>query len=646
MAISVVKYGVDRIPENEKEILRHREMPLIDILLEMSLSRIYREITYQYDTGIIAKHVNRPIVELVSKENHPRPTFFDTEVTCALAMEDHAKLWAVPDGFKETAEIVGLAKYGNTLTVMRGMIPQPVGCVGVFASYAPDYDSRLTYAVRIKEHEKFGLKDPFDGQSIFYTPTNVSSSVVESKSKMACMSHSVIAISALYREAINRFGKYFPDVNPIDYVEIVGLDISNIATGLLSDHADDLEYYVGQVGWWRFVNIETLTEYVKSHPECVLPFDFSGFNATEGIRFDLGENAQRKCRDVRTNELVEFTDDDDDGGVPPCEATVTIDYLVDKEDVVFKQRLTPYRAVVKFKTEDHSFIPDVCGLSNSIPHFFSRSILTNRKDLSGSSFYIDEPVLDNFTSSGSAKVTKNELVFYGVLVNSVKHDIVSANTTIDDIVHNRHLLVSYLKQHAIDNRFKWVGLTDLIRQHMPLDDRARFYGMAMEIIRIENNSAIVNDFTYRWLDGYVYLAYVGRINDIEITTDDVNRLRSKLVSPVVDGSKLPDLKRLKFIRNSEHQDETLYGWDWFYILEDGKYRKVKGYILTERESEGNRGVCPNQGARVVLRDPDGVETSLFIDAYRLSKGMVTTDALAPVGGIYQLDDYHYIQVIV
>ena len=180
---------------------------------------------------------------------------------------------------------------------------------------------------------------------------------------------------------------------------------------------------------------------------------------------------------------------------------------------------------------------------------------------------------------------------------------------------------------------------------MPVDERARFYGMAMEIIRIENNSDIVNDFTYRWLDGYVYLAYVGRINDIEISTDDINRLRSKLASPVTDSSKLTDLKRLKFVRDAEHQDEVLYGWDWFYILGDGKYRKVKGYVLTVcKEVRGS--VNSNQGARVTLKDPDGVMTTLFIDPYRLSKGLVVTDALSPVGGVYQLDDYRYIQVIV
>nr|DAO95252.1 MAG TPA: hypothetical protein [Caudoviricetes sp.] len=109
---------------------------------------------------------------------------------------------------------------------------------------------------------------------------------------------------------------------------------------------------------------------------------------------------------------------------------------------------------------------------------------------------------------------------------------------------------------------------------------------------------------------------------------------------------MPDLKRLKFIRDVKHQDDHLYGWDWYYILEDGKYRKVKGYILTDRVPTGNGSVCPNQGARVTLKDPDGVDTTLFMDSYRLSKGMVTTDVISSVGGIYRLNDNFYVQIIV
>lgn len=301
--------------------------------------------------------------------------------------------------------------------------------------------------------------------------------------------------------------------------------------------------------------------------------------------------------------------------------------------------------MVKFKTEDRLFVPDVSGISISISHGFFRSILKKHEELSALSFHVDDPMLDNLSSDGFVKATQNELIFYGVIVSGVKDDLMSKEITVDGVVSARRKLITYLQRYGDENSLKWVGLTDMIRQNVPIDERARFYGMAMEIIRIENNSDIVNDFTYRWLDGYVYLAYVGRINDIEITTDDINRLRSKLASPVTDNSKLSDLKRLKFIRDAKHQDDHLYGWDWFYILEDGKYRKVKGYVLTER-NEVRGSVNPNQGARLTLKDPDGVETTLFIDPYRLSKGLVVTDALAPVGGIYRLDDYKYIQVIV
>lgn len=559
-------------------------------------------------------------------------------------MEEHTKLWAVPDSYKHTDEIVGLANCGNTLTVMRGLIPQPISCVGVFSTYTPDYDSRMVYAIRIKEHEKFGLKDPFDSQRFFYLPTNVTTNIVESKSTMVCLSHSVSSISSLYREAVNRLDKYFPEVNPTDYVEIIAVDISSMPTGFLSDHADDLEYYVGQYGWWRFVNVETLSDYIQSHPDCVMVFDLEAFNKKEGVRFDLGENAKRNFADIRTDDFIELADDGD-GKDTRREAEITIDYLVDKEEDVFKQKLTPYRAVVKFKTEDYSFIPSAWDIASTIGYSFSRSILNERRDLTGLSFYVDCPILDNFTSSGFAKATKNELVYYGVIVSNTKYDIMAPNTTIDDFVRNRHALVSYLKAHAGSNQFKWVCLADLVRQHVPVDDRARFYGIAMELIRIENNSEIVNDFVYRWFDGYVYLAYVGKVNDIEISTDDVYRVRSKLLSPVTDDSNLPDLKRLKFIRDAKYQDDHLYGWDWFYILEDGKYRKVKGYVLTERDAV-NGSVTSNQGARVALKDPDGVNATLFIDGYRLSKGMVTTHALSPVGGIYRLDNYKYVQIIV
>lgn len=556
-----------------------------------------------------------------------------------------AKLWTTPDSYKHTDEIVGLANYGNSLTVMRGLIPQTISCVGVFSTYAPEYNSRMVYGIRVKEHEKFGLKDAFDSQRIFYLPTNVTTNIVESKSTMVCLSHSVSAISSLYREAINRLDKYFPDVNPTDYVEIIAIDISSMPTGFLSDHADDLEYCVGQNGWWRFINVDTLSDYIHSHPECVVVFDFGVFNKKEGVRFDLGENTKRNFADVRVDDFeIEFSDSK--GKDPLCEATVTIDYLTDKEEDVFKQSLTPYRAVVKFKTEDYSFIPSVGDIAGAIGRLFTRSILTERKDLTGLSFYADDPILDNFTSSGFVKATKNELVYYGVLVNNTRYDIMTPNTTIDDLVRNRHALVSYLKAHADSNQFKWVCLADLVRQHVPADQRARFFGIVMEIIRIENNSDIVNDFVYRWFDGYVYLAYVGKVNDIEVLTDDVYRVRSKLLSPVTDDSNLPDLKRLKFIRDAKHQDDHLYGWDWFYILEDGKYRKVKGYVLTDRVPNGDGSVCSSQGARVTLKDPDGVDTTLFIDGYRLSKGMVTTHALSPVGGIYRLDDYKYVQIMV
>lgn len=645
MIVKPYKYGVARLPDNKENILRHREMSFIDIFLENPHPLSYKDISYGYDVGIVAKHVNRPITALISKEDHPRPTCYDDEVQCVAAMEEHAKLWAVPDSYKHTDEIVGLANCGNTLTVMRGLIPQPISCVGIFSTYTPDYDSRMVYAIRVKDHEKFGLKDPFDSQRIFYLPTNVTTNIVESKSTMVCLSHSVSAISSLYREAVNRLDKYFPDVNPTDYVEIIAVDISSMPTGFLSDHADDLEYYVGQYGWWRFVNVETLSDYIQSHPDCVMVLDLEAFNKKEGVRFDLGENAKRNFADIRTDDFMELADDSD-GKDPRCEAEITIDYLVDKEEDVFKQKLTPYRAVVKFKTEDYSFIPSAWDIASTIGYSFSRSILNERKDLTGLSFYVDCPILDNFTSSGFAKATKNELVYYGVIVSNMKYDIMAPNTTIDDLVRNRHALVSYLKAHADSNQFKWVCLADLVRQHVPADERARFFGIVMEIIRIENSSDIVNDFVYRWFDGYVYLAYVGKVNDIEISTDDVYRVRSKLLSPVTDGVELPDLKRLKFIRDAKHQDDHLYGWDWFYILEDGKYRKVKGYILTDRVPTGDGRVCPNQGARVTLKDPDGVGTTLFIDSYRLSKGMVTTDVLSPVGGIYRLNDNLYVQITV
>ena len=73
---------------------------------------------------------------------------------------------------------------------------------------------------------------------------------------------------------------------------------------------------------------------------------------------------------------------------------------------------------------------------------------------------------------------------------------------------------------------------------------------------------------------------------------------------------------------------------------------MKGYVLTDRVPNGDGSVAPNQGARVTLKDPDGVDTTLFIDGYRLSKGMVTTHALSPVGGIYRLDNYKYVQIMV
>lgn len=646
MELTVAKFGLDRIPFNKEEILRHREMPLLDVLLEKKTSLSYRDISYGYDVGIVAKHVNRPLVELVNKENHPRPACYDIERESALAMEEHAKLLTTPDSFKHTDEIVGLVSRGSELTLMRGMIPQPISQIGMFQTFIPDYSSRIVYAVYIEEHEKFGLEDPFDSQRIFYNPTNVTTKVAESKDKMVCLSYSNLAISTLYRETINRLGKYFPDVNPDDYVKMVAIDITDMVTGFLSDHADNLEYYVGQNGWWRFVNINTLSEYIQSHPDRIVKFDFKALNAKEGIKVDLGEEAHRKFNDVRCDDFVFSSDDDGDtGGYPKGEATFSIEYLTDKEEDVFTQRLTPYRAVVKFKTEDRLFVPDVSGMSIAISHGFFRSILKKHEERSALSFHVDDPVLDNLSSDGFVKATKNELIFYGVIVSGVKDDLMSKEITVDGVVFARRKLITYLQRYADENSLKWVCLTDLIRQNVPVDERARFYGMAMEIIRIENNSDIVNDFTYRWLDGYVYLAYVGRINDIEISTDDINRLRSKLASPVTDSSKLTDLKRLKFVRDAEHQDEVLYGWDWFYILGDGKYRKVKGYVLTVcKEVRGS--VNSNQGARVTLKDPDGVMTTLFIDPYRLSKGLVVTDALSPVGGVYQLDDYRYIQVIV
>lgn len=645
MEVTTDKFGLDRIPFNKEEILRHREMPLLDVLLEKKTSLSYRDISYGYDVGIVAKHVNRPLVELVNKENHPRPACYDIERESALAMEEHAKLWTTPDSFKHTDEIIGLVSRGSELTLMRGMIPQPISQIGMFQTFIPDYSSRIVYAVYIEEHEKFGLQDPFDSQHIFYNPTNVTTKVVESNDKMMCLSHSNLAISTLYREANYRLDKYFPDVNPDDYVKVAAIDITDMVTGFLSDHADNLEYYVGQNGWWRFVNIDTLSNYIQSHPDRIAKFDFKTLNAKEGVKVDLGEEANRQFNDIRHDDFVFSSDDDATGGYPRGGATISIEYLTDKEEDVFERRLTPYRAVVKFKTEDRSFIPDVSGMSTSISHFFSRTILKKHEERSALSFYVDDPMLDNVTSDGFVKATKNELVFYGVIVGGVKDDLMSKEITIDGIVSARQRLITYLQRHADEHRLKWVSLTDLIRQNVPVDERARFYGMAMEIVRIENNSDIVNDFTYRWLDGYVYLAYVGRINDTEIPTDDINRLRSRLASPVTDSSKLTDLKRLKFVRDVEHQDEVLYGWDWFYILEDGKYRKVKGYVLTER-NEVRGSVNPNQGARVTLNDPDGVMTTLFIDPYRLSKGLVVTDALSPVGGVYQLDDYRYIQVIV
>ena len=644
MELTVDKFGVDRIPFNKEEILRHREMPLLDVLLEKKTSLSYRDISYGYDVGIVAKHVNRPLVELVNKENHPRPTCYDIERESTLAMEEHAKLWTTPESFKHTDEIIGLVNRGSELTLMRGMIPQPISQIGMFQTYIPDYSSRIVYGVYIEEHEKFGLKDPFDSQHIFYNPTNVTTKVVESKDKMVCLSHSNLAISTLYRETISRLGKYFPDVNPYDYVRIIVVDISDMATGFLSDHANNLEYYVGQNGWWRFVNIEILGDYLQSHPKHRMEFDLMAFNAKEGIKVELGEEANRKFNDIRTNDFMFNECENGTGKAEPGNATISIEYLAEREEDALKRKIVPYRAVVKFK-EDGTFVPDIGSMSTSISHSFFRTILKKYEDRNSASFYADDPILDNLTTDGFAKATNNELVFYGVIYNVTERDLISANVRIDDVVSNRHMLVSYLKHHANDNGFKWVCLTDLIRQNVPAEERIRFYDAVMEIIRIENNSDIVNDFTYRWLDGYVYLAYVGRINDIEITTDDINRLRSKLASPVTDNSKLPNLKRLKFIRDVKHQGETLYGWDWFYILEDGKYRKVKGYVLTER-NDVRGSVNPNQGARVTLKDPDGVETTLFIDPYRLSKGLVVTDALAPVGGVYQLDDYRYIQVIV
>ena len=262
----------------------------------------------------------------------------------------------------------------------------------------------------------------------------------------------------------------------------------------------------------------------------------------------------------------------------------------------------------------------------------------------GSSYFGDNPLLDNFTSNGFVKATKNELVYYGIIVNGHGRVMLSSDNTVDDFVEARRQLITYLQRYSEENSSKWVTLTDLIRQYVPVDDRARFYAMAMEVIRIENNTLVVNDFNYRWMEGDVYLTYIGRKNDIELTASDINHIRSKLLMPIT-GVLPPNLKRVKFNRNPEYQNETLYGWDWFYILEDGKYRKVMGYVLTERENE-NGVICPSAGAMVTVKDPDGTRTTLFITAYHLSKRMATTDALSPVGGVYQLDDYRYIQVIV
>ena len=74
MEIKSYKYGTDRLPDTKENILRHREMSFIDIFLENSLPLSYKDISYCYDIGIIAKHVNRPITALISKENHPRPS--------------------------------------------------------------------------------------------------------------------------------------------------------------------------------------------------------------------------------------------------------------------------------------------------------------------------------------------------------------------------------------------------------------------------------------------------------------------------------------------------------------------------------------------------------------------------------------------
>lgn len=184
MEVTVAKFGIDRIPTNKEAILRHREMLLLDVLLEKKTSLSYRDISYNYDVGIIAKHVNRPLAALVTKEQYPRLKDFDSELTSALAMEEHTKLWAIPDGFKHTNEIVGLVNCGYSLNLMRGLVPQPIVQIGTFYTYTPDYDSRVAYTVYIKDHEKFGLSDPFDSQHIFYSLTNVSSNVTESKSKI------------------------------------------------------------------------------------------------------------------------------------------------------------------------------------------------------------------------------------------------------------------------------------------------------------------------------------------------------------------------------------------------------------------------------------------------------------------------------
>lgn len=642
MIIREDKFGVDRIPVNKEAILHHREMPLIDVLVENSMYHYYTDISYQYDVGLVAKHVNRPLVELVGKDKHPRPTCYETERECAQAMEEHAKLWAVPDRYTDTSEIVGLVNVGAQLTLMRGMVPQPIARISTFGTYTPDCESRIVYVVRVKEHEKFGLKDAFDSQHVYYTPTNILKNIKLSDKKMVAVSHSVLSIAQFYRESLNRLDKYFPDVNPTDYADVVAIDISDMPTGFLSDHPADIEYYVGNTGWLRFINVETLMDYIEKHPECVTPLNF---NAKEGIKADLDGNDVRKFSDMRIDD--DFSDlcgDKPNGadGVEPCEAEISVEYLVDDVEAAFKGRLIPYRAVVKFKVEDYSFIPPVLDLASVINHNILR--LAIRKVHGDNSLYfVESPLLDNFTSDGFVKATKNELVYYGVIVNNHGLPILSSDNTIDDYLDIRRKLITYLQRYTDGNRPKWVSLISLVRESVPVDDRARFYAIAMEVIRIENNTIIVNDFNYRWIEGNVYLTYIGRKNDVEVTFNDINQIRSKLVVPAT--GELPDLRRMKFIRNSEQQDEVLYAWDWFYILEDGKYRKVKGYILTEHK-DVDGSVIPSAGGMVTVKDPWGVETTLFITSYYLSKKMVAGDEIAPVGGIYQLNNYQYIQVIV